>query len=232
MATARRLTYTWGQGLPGGIGGLLDLSQGGSHYSYLYDGKGNVTALLDDNANVAATYAYGPFGEPRVPSNYLQQPMQFSTKPYDEKTGLSYYGYRFYVPALGRWLTRDPLGEAGGINLYGFTGNNPINSIDPWGLTFDGPGWDIPEPRRFPGFNDPYLCRYPPGPGSNPEPPSPHRLPCPKPDRKKCNPYPYLACLCFCEVMCHTATAGHPFGWLPCAISCHIACEPLRRGCD
>ncbi|MEW6296044.1 MAG: RHS repeat-associated core domain-containing protein [Candidatus Diapherotrites archaeon] len=134
MATARRLTYTWGQGLPGGIGGLLDLCQGGAQYSYLYDGKGNVTALLDANANIAATYAYGPFGEPRVPSNYLQQPMQFSTKPYDENTGLSYYGYRFYVPALGRWLTRDPIGERGGINLYGFVGNDPINLIDPYGL--------------------------------------------------------------------------------------------------
>ncbi|MEW6296042.1 MAG: RHS repeat-associated core domain-containing protein [Candidatus Diapherotrites archaeon] len=144
MATARRLTYTWGQGLPGGIGGLLDLNQGGSHYSYLYDGKGNVTALLDENANVAATYAYGPFGEPRVPSNYLSQPMQFSTKPYDENTGLSYYGYRFYVPALGRWLTRDPLGEEGGINLYGFAENNPINWVDPFGL------WTMPFPAPVP----------------------------------------------------------------------------------
>lgn len=60
--------------------------------------------------------------------------MQFSTKPYDEKTGLSYYGYRFYVPALGRWLTRDPLGEDGGINVYGFVGNDPVNTVDPDGL--------------------------------------------------------------------------------------------------
>ncbi|MEW6296046.1 MAG: RHS repeat-associated core domain-containing protein, partial [Candidatus Diapherotrites archaeon] len=75
-----------------------------------------------------------PFGEPRVPSNYLQQPMQFSTKPYDENTGLSYYGYRFYVPALGRWLTRDPIGEEGGINLYEFVKNSPVNFIDPKGL--------------------------------------------------------------------------------------------------
>ncbi|MDD2903825.1 MAG: cysteine peptidase family C39 domain-containing protein, partial [Syntrophales bacterium] len=46
--------YTHGLGLPGGIGGLLRLNQGGSAYSYLYDGKGNVTALLNSSANVAA----------------------------------------------------------------------------------------------------------------------------------------------------------------------------------
>jgi RHS repeat-associated protein len=125
--------YTWGVGLPGSIGGLLRLKQGGADYSYLFDGKGNVTALLDANANVAAAYQYDPFGVPRGPANTLSQPMQFSTKPYDEKTGLSYYGYRFYSPTMGRWITRDPIGEEGGTNLYEFVENNPINLIDPDG---------------------------------------------------------------------------------------------------
>jgi RHS repeat-associated protein len=64
----------------------------------------------------------------------FDQPFRFSTKRYDEDTGLSYYGYRFYSASLGRWITRDPLGEAGGINLYGFVGNNAISGIDPHGL--------------------------------------------------------------------------------------------------
>ena len=127
--------YTHGVGMPGGIGGVLHLNQGGAHYSYLYDGKGNVTALLGaSSGQVAATYQYDPFGKPMGPVNTLSQPMQFSTKPYDDKTGLSYYGYRFYVPSLGRWLTRDPIGEAGGINLYAFVANDPINNLDPDGL--------------------------------------------------------------------------------------------------
>ncbi len=42
--------------------------------------------------------------------------------------------YRVYDPALGRWLSRDPIAEAGGINLYGYVGGNPVNLIDPLGL--------------------------------------------------------------------------------------------------
>jgi RHS repeat-associated protein len=126
--------YMWGLNLGGGIGGLLNLKQGGQNYSYLYDGKGSVTALTDGNQSVIATYTYDTFGNLMTKTGTLNQPFQFSTKPYDEKTGLSYYGYRFYSPSLGRWITRDPLGEAGGMNLYEFNNNSAINYIDPDGL--------------------------------------------------------------------------------------------------
>lgn len=53
-----------------------------------------------------------------------------STKYWDGETGLYYYGYRYYSSELGRWLSRDPLGERGGYNLYAFTYNNPINFFD------------------------------------------------------------------------------------------------------
>ncbi len=132
--------YVWGQNMGGGIGGLLDLKQSGQDYSYLYDGKGNVTALIDGSQSVVATYTYDTFGNLMNKTGTLNQPFQFSTKQYDEKTGLSYYGYRFYSPALGRWITRDPLGETGGINLYGFVGGNPVSIVDPYGL-FGGPSW-------------------------------------------------------------------------------------------
>jgi len=49
---------------------------------------------------------------------------------------LVYYLYRFYDPALGQWPNRDPLGETGGINLYGFVGNDGINKIDAFGLSW------------------------------------------------------------------------------------------------
>jgi RHS repeat-associated protein len=57
-----------------------------------------------------------------------------STKYQDAETGLYYYGRRYYHPETGRWLNRDPLGEEGGLNLYGFVLNDPINTIDLFGL--------------------------------------------------------------------------------------------------
>lgn len=126
--------YTWGINMGGGIGGLLNLKQGGLDYAYLYDGKGNVTTLLNSSQAVIATYTYDTFGNLMAKTGTVNQPYQFSTKAYDETTGLSYYGYRFYAPANGRWMTRDPVGEAGGINLYEFVGNNPVNRMDANGL--------------------------------------------------------------------------------------------------
>ncbi|MCI5227696.1 MAG: RHS repeat-associated core domain-containing protein, partial [Candidatus Electrothrix sp. AX2] len=127
--------YTWGLNRGGGIGGLLDLRQGGQHYSYLYDGKGNVDGLIDDAEVMVAGYVYSPFGRLPVLVSSLDQAFRFSTKAFDEQTGLAYYGYRFYAPGVGRWINRDPIGEAGGINLYGFVGNGPVNWVDPNGFT-------------------------------------------------------------------------------------------------
>uniref|UniRef100_UPI004056DD9B RHS repeat-associated core domain-containing protein n=1 Tax=Candidatus Electronema sp. TaxID=2698783 RepID=UPI004056DD9B len=125
--------YAWGLNMGGGIGGLLDLRQGGQSYSYLYDGKGNVDGLTDSSGTLAAGYAYDAFGNLLTKTGTLEQPFRFSTKAFDDQTGLAYYGYRFYSPGMGRWINRDPIGEAGGGNLYGFVGNDPVNWIDPYG---------------------------------------------------------------------------------------------------
>ena len=107
-----------------------------------FDSIGNVTALVSaTNGAVTAQYEYGPFGEfiratgPMAKLN----PFRFSTKFYDEETGLYYYGYRYYNPSTGRWPSRDPIQEQGGLNLYGFVGNSPIIHIDRMGMESIGP---------------------------------------------------------------------------------------------
>jgi RHS repeat-associated protein len=126
--------YLWGLNYGGGIGGLLNLKQGGTDYNYLYDGKGNVTALIDSTQSPVVTYAYDPFGVLMKKVGTFDQPYQFSTKMYDSQLGHVKYEFRTYDPKIAKWMTRDPLGEEGGINLYGFVGGNPANYFDPHGL--------------------------------------------------------------------------------------------------
>jgi RHS repeat-associated protein len=84
----------------------------------------------------------------------------FSSKYTDDKTGLVYYGYRYYAPGLGRWTSRDPIEEEGGLNLNAFCSNNSIGFVDVLGNDYwIQPGYPIirmppipiPRPRfRFP----------------------------------------------------------------------------------
>jgi RHS repeat-associated protein len=60
-------------------------------------------------------------------------PFHYSSKLRDADSGFNYYGYRFYDPGAGRWLNRDPIGEEGGVNLYGFCQNQPTGLIDVFG---------------------------------------------------------------------------------------------------
>jgi len=137
------LTFTRGLDMSGslqganGIGGLLAMTEGTGTNSYYHsDGNGNVVYLLGTNQLLAARYEYDAFGSPQAisgPKAYIN-PNWYASQLYDPATGLSHYLYRAYVPSLQRWLTRDPLGEFGGINLYGFVRNGPENWVDRYGL--------------------------------------------------------------------------------------------------
>ena len=137
-------SYTWGldasgsmQGA-GGVGGLLmvNAGSGGVHFP-AYDLNGNVMGLVNaTSGNISAKYEYGPFGEVFCSVGDMAEvnPFQFSTKYTDNETDFVYYGYRYYSPPLGRWLSRDPIEEQGGLNLYGFVNNDPVNKWDNLGL--------------------------------------------------------------------------------------------------
>ena len=80
------------------------------------------------------TYSYGPFGELSESIEGVTNPFKFSTQYQDEESGFIYYGFRYYNYISGRWLNRDPLGDTGGLNLYGFVKNDSVNTYDILGL--------------------------------------------------------------------------------------------------
>jgi RHS repeat-associated protein len=150
--------YVWGLDLSGslqgagGIGGLLAATFDNTAALYTYDANGNVSQLVSSDGSLLAHYEYDPFGKtivsdgvPRQSANsatagLLAQtnPFRFSTKHWNDATGLGYWGYRWYVADIGRWLSRDPIGERGGLHLYGFVANYPIGFVDPVGFSI----WD------------------------------------------------------------------------------------------
>jgi RHS repeat-associated protein len=127
----------------GGVGGLLSVTkhqaQSTTHYFPTFDGNGNVSEYLDAGGVIVAHYEYDPFGRTIVESgpNAADFAYRFSTKPVDAATGLYYYGYRWYDPYTGRWINRDPIEESGGVNLYGFVGNQATQKSDFLGLVED-----------------------------------------------------------------------------------------------
>ena len=99
-------------------------------------------AIITAAGVVDERYGYEAFGPVRVmDANFATRSSStcawnwlYHGEFLDGESGMYDYGYRFYHPALGRWPSRDPIGENGGVNLYGYTGNRPISHIDILGL--------------------------------------------------------------------------------------------------
>jgi RHS repeat-associated protein len=141
-ALAHEVRHVWGEDLggglqtAGGVGGLLaSVRASGANWAH-YDGNGNVVLLTDGAGAASARYAYDAFGRLKSSSGPAAEAnrYRFSTKPQERAAALSYYGYRYYAPSHGRWLSRDPLEEEGGVNLYAMSGNDPISKADFLGL--------------------------------------------------------------------------------------------------
>jgi RHS repeat-associated protein len=135
--------FMWGTDLSGslqgagGVGGLLAENLVGNGVQYIAnDGNGNVVALVATNGTISANYEHGPFGEILRATGPMAKlnPFRFSSKYYDDESDLMCYGYRYYNPSTGRWPSRDPIEEKGGLNLYGFNCNQPISKYDLCGL--------------------------------------------------------------------------------------------------
>jgi RHS repeat-associated protein len=124
-------------------------------YSYIKDQVGTITKVYKhETKQMVETRTYDTFGNIINQTGSSSGNLGFQSKYFDQESGLNYYYHRYYNPSIGRFINEDPIGFNGGLNLYLSVENNPINSVDFFGLKI------ICKPKS----NDWYLC---PGFSSN-----------------------------------------------------------------
>jgi RHS repeat-associated protein len=120
---------------------LLSMIRGGETYYYHNDHLGTPQILTDTMGKVVWKAGYNAFGETNILIEQVENPFRFPGQYYDMETGLHYNYFRDFNPRIGRYMTPDPIGLEGGINLFVYVSNNPVNWNDPWGLSEDATFW-------------------------------------------------------------------------------------------
>lgn len=129
----------------------IAIIRGGIEYAVITDARGSVRRVVDARTGaVAQALDYDPFGRILADSNPGFQPFGFAGGLYDPDTGLVHFGAREYMPEIGRWTQKDPLGfAAGDPSLYVYAFSDPVNLIDPTGeivvLPFVVAAWAVAE---------------------------------------------------------------------------------------
>jgi RHS repeat-associated protein len=104
------------------------------NYYFTRDQLGSVREVTNSSGVLVSQFDYDPWGNRAGIAGNMNLDFGFTGHYYHENSGLNLAMYRAYNPSLGRWISRDPIGENGGLNLYGYVGNDPIDSFDPFGL--------------------------------------------------------------------------------------------------
>jgi RHS repeat-associated protein len=113
-------------------------TSGSDQYFYVRDHLGSARAVIDESGLERGRWSFGLWGSRSLnlaTSSPVESDLGYTGHLNHERSGLVVAPFRFYDPASSRWVSRDPIGEMGGLLLYGYVGNNPINAMDPLGLT-------------------------------------------------------------------------------------------------
>ena len=118
--------------------------EGTSDYFYTRDHLGSIREVVASNGTtIEAVYDYSPWGQvTKTVGSGVESDFLYTGHLYHDESDLHLTLYRAYNSELGMWLSRDPIAENGGINLYAYVGNDPINWFDPLGLQRPRVGWN------------------------------------------------------------------------------------------
>jgi RHS repeat-associated protein len=126
-----------------GLTALVDANTN-ALYVYHFDGTGHTVALTNASKQTVNTYAYDPYGRLMAKTETITQPFQYAGQVgiLAEGNNLYYMRARYYDANVGRFISEDPIGFDGGLNLYAYVGGNPILLVDPFGLSPESIAWN------------------------------------------------------------------------------------------
>jgi RHS repeat-associated protein len=122
---------------------LAMITPGEAAYYFHNDHLGTPQVLTDDSQAISWKAAYTPFGDAVTSIATVENPFRFPGQYYDQETGLHYNYFRYYNPQTERYITPDPIGLEGGVNLFAYVENNPSNFTDPLGLRIQWNGYIV-----------------------------------------------------------------------------------------
>jgi RHS repeat-associated protein len=125
--------YTHGHGIDEPLG----MERGGSYYYYHSDALGSITHITNAEKTVVQSYTYDAYGMATPSDNSFRNGYQYAGYIWDWETGTYHVRNRGYDPMGGVFTSKDPIGNKGGINLYSYVQNNPLNLTDAYGLEPD-----------------------------------------------------------------------------------------------
>jgi RHS repeat-associated protein len=115
-----------------GIDNKFRQTVSGTASYFVTDHLSTTRGLSDASGNVTSSLTYDSFGN--VVSGSASTRYTYTGREFDSDTGLMYYRERWYDPQQGRFVSEDPIGLDGGINLFAYVANNPVDATDPLGL--------------------------------------------------------------------------------------------------